>query len=38
MAMKNMQDLEDWFVVSKLAPTSNSEELAKIIYFTLLKI
>jgi len=28
MAMKNMQDLEDWFVVSKLAPTSNSDELA----------
>ncbi|SFV53796.1 Isoleucyl-tRNA synthetase [hydrothermal vent metagenome] len=28
MAIENMQDLEDWFVVSKLAPTSNSDELA----------
>ena len=28
MSIKNMQDLEDWFVVSKLATTSDTEELA----------
>ena len=28
MAIKNMQDLEDWFVVSKVVTSSNSDELA----------
>ena len=28
MAIKNMQDLEDWFVVSKVTTDSNSDELA----------
>ena len=27
MAIKNLQDLEDWFVVSKVATSSNSDEL-----------